>query len=113
MSAFKRNDAAGVASLYTSGAQLFPSHRDALKGTAAIRSFYQRVFDNGMKEAILEIIDLEVHGDTAIETGQFSLFVGEGLLADKGKYIVIWKKDGGDWKLDRDIWTTSQPRKAS
>ena len=24
--------------------------------------------------------------------------------------MVIWKNDGGTWKLHRDIWNTSQPR---
>jgi uncharacterized protein (TIGR02246 family) len=110
MNAFKRHDATGVAALYTKQAQLLPAHSTSVKGTEAIRSFYQRVFDNGMKEAVLEILDLEVHGDTAIETGQFTLLVDGGLLADKGKYVVIWKKSDGAWKLDRDIWTTSQPR---
>jgi ketosteroid isomerase-like protein len=39
------------------------------------------------------------------------LLVANGSVADAGKYIVIWKKDGGTWKLHRDIWTTSPPAK--
>src|SRR5712691_9465120 len=91
MSAFKRTDAAGVASLYTSQAQLLPANSDFVKGTDAIRSFWQGAFDMGLKEAVLETLDLEVHGDTAIETGQYRLLLGGGSLADSGKYIVIWK----------------------
>jgi len=26
-----------------------------------------------------------------------------------GKYVVIWKRDGGQWKIHRDIWNTSMP----
>jgi ketosteroid isomerase-like protein len=26
---------------------------------------------------------------------------------DSGKYVVIWKREDGAWKLHRDIWTTS------
>ena len=33
--------------------------------------------------------------------------------ADSGKYLVVWKNDGGSWKLHRDIWTTSQPAAAA
>jgi hypothetical protein len=33
----------------------------------------------------------------------------DGKVLDKGKYIVIWKKEDGTWKLHRDIWTTSVP----
>jgi ketosteroid isomerase-like protein len=28
---------------------------------------------------------------------------------DQGKYIVIWKQDGGQWKLHRDIFNSSLP----
>jgi ketosteroid isomerase-like protein len=33
----------------------------------------------------------------------------DGKVADRGKYVVIWKRVGGEWKLHRDIWTTSLP----
>lgn len=26
-----------------------------------------------------------------------------------GKYIVVWKDDGGTWKLHLDIWNTNTP----
>jgi hypothetical protein len=26
---------------------------------------------------------------------------------DDGKYLVIWKRDQGKWRLHRDIWTTN------
>jgi ketosteroid isomerase-like protein len=28
---------------------------------------------------------------------------------DKGKYIVVYKKDGDKWKLYRDIWNSDNP----
>ena len=32
-----------------------------------------------------------------------------GRSSTSGKYIVVWKRDGGQWKLHRDIWNTSMP----
>jgi ketosteroid isomerase-like protein len=32
-----------------------------------------------------------------------------GKVVDRGKYIVIWKREQGQWKLHRDIWNTSMP----
>ena len=63
----------------------------------------------GLKEAVLETIDLEEHGDTAIETGHYVLKADGGVVADHGKYIVVWKNEGGTWKLHKDIWNTNQP----
>jgi hypothetical protein len=28
-------------------------------------------------------------------------------MIDEGKYVVVWKRVGGQWKLHRDIWTSS------
>ena len=113
MSAFKRADAGGLARCYTSHGQLLPANSDFVKGTDAIRAFWQGALDMGLKEAVLETLEVEAHGDTAIEMGQYRLLIGSGTVADSGKYIVVWKNDGGSWKLHRDIWTTSQPPKGS
>jgi ketosteroid isomerase-like protein len=34
-----------------------------------------------------------------------------GKVNDRGKYIVIWRKVGGQWKLYRDIFNTNMPEK--
>jgi ketosteroid isomerase-like protein len=33
-------------------------------------------------------------------------------VIDTGKYVVVWKRVGGRWKLLRDIWNTSRPAPA-
>lgn len=113
MNAFKRGDATAMANLYTSEAQLLPANSDFVRGTAAIRAFWQGVIDLGLKDASLETIEAEAHGDTAIEVGRYRLLAAGGAVADSGKYVVVWKNDRGTWKLHRDIWTTSQPAAAS
>ncbi|MDF0643292.1 MAG: SgcJ/EcaC family oxidoreductase [Nitrospira sp.] len=113
VSAFKRGDAMALAHLYTPAAQLLPANSDFVRGTAAIRTFWQSVIDMGLKGASLETTELEAHGDTAIEVGRYRLLAGGDAVADQGKYLVVWKHDNGKWKLHRDIWTTSQPVAAS
>ena len=110
MNAFKRADADSMAEAYTSQGQLLPANSGFVNGTDAIRGFWQGAIDMGLKEAVLETLEVEAHGDTAIEVGQYRLMAAGGALADQGKYLVVWKNDGGKWKLHRDIWTTSQPR---
>jgi ketosteroid isomerase-like protein len=109
MEAFGRGDAAGVARLYTARAQLLPAHSDFVDGTTAIQRFWQGAMDMGLKEAILETLEVEGHGETAHEIGRYTLKTGTGEVADSGKYLVVWKQEGGVWKLHRDIWTTSRP----
>jgi uncharacterized protein (TIGR02246 family) len=111
--AFKRGDAKAMAGCYTAEAALLPANSDFVRGTDAIGLFWQGVIDMGLKDASLETQEVEVHGDTAIEVGRYRLFGAGGAVADNGKYVVVWKNVGGQWKLHRDIWTTSQPVSAS
>jgi ketosteroid isomerase-like protein len=70
--------------------------------------FWQSAIDTGVTGASLETIDVESHGDTAIEIGRYRLLAAGEVVADQGKYIVVWKNANGAWKLHHDIWTTSQ-----
>jgi ketosteroid isomerase-like protein len=87
--------------------QLLPPNSDFVKGTALIRAFWQGAINSGIKEAKLTTLEIEVHGQTALEVGQYFLWLEGGKVADQGKYIVIGKNDKGKWKLHRDIWNSS------
>ena len=107
--AFARGDADGLAKLYTADGQILPSNTDPITGHEGIQAFWQAAMDMGLKSATLETVEVEGHGDTAIEIGRYTLSAGDGQEVDRGKYLVVWKQDGGQWKLHRDIWNTSVP----
>jgi ketosteroid isomerase-like protein len=66
----------------------------------------------GIASAKIEIVEVEGHGDTAIEVSTFTLHAQGGEELDAGKFIVIWKRVGGEWKLHRDIYNSSVPAPA-
>jgi uncharacterized protein (TIGR02246 family) len=109
MAAFKRGDAAGLAALYTENGQVLAPNIDLLTGKEAIQAFWQALFDMGIKGIKLKVVEVENHGDTAIEVSKYTVHGEEGQELDKGKYIVIWKQKGGQWKLHRDIYNSSMP----
>jgi len=104
-----KGDAAGLAALYTGQGQLLPPNADFQTGREAIQAFWQVVLGTGIKEARLETLEVESHGDTAIEVGKYTLYGEGGQELDEGKYIVIWKQEGGKWRLHRDIFNSSKP----
>ena len=110
---FKQGDAAGVAALYTADARLMPPGAPTLSGTEAIEAFWQAAMNQGIKAATLETIDVETSGGAlATEIGQFTLTMESprgGQVEQTGKYIVLWKNDGGTWKLHADIWNGNAP----
>ena len=60
------------------------------------------------QQATLHIdIDLEVDGNMAYELGTYTLS-GEAGPLDNGKYVVVWKRTGGEWKWHRDIWNSNK-----
>ncbi len=102
-----RGDAPGVAALYTATGQILPAHSDIVTGREAIAGFLQAAFDSGVKGATLSTVEVEGFGDTAHEVGKFQFLDAGGSVLDHGKYLVIWKKENGAWKLHRDMFSTS------
>jgi uncharacterized protein (TIGR02246 family) len=107
MSTFNRGDSAGIGDLYTENGQLLPTGSDFVTGKAAIQAFWQGAMDMGIKTARLDTVEAEEHGDTAIDIGKYTLSGEAGNVMDRGKYVVIWKQEGGQWKFHRDIWNSS------
>jgi len=108
MAKFGAGDAAGMAQGYTANGQLLPPQMGIMTGTASIQAFWQGAMDMGLKDVKFETAELEVLDNTAVEVGKYTLYLVNGQVADAGKYLVIWKNDGGSWKLHRDIWNTSK-----
>lgn len=106
---FKQRDAAGMAALYTETGELLPPNADVVAGREALQGFWQAVMDMGIQEAELDIVEVMDLGDTAVEVGRYVLYAPERQVADKGKYIVVWQKQDGQWKLHRDIFNSSLP----
>ena len=108
--AFAKGDSAALAAMYTSDGQAFPPNNDLLNTRAAIRKLWQGAMDAGIKSVKLQTTEVEAHGpDVAHEVGTYQMMTADGKVADRGKYLVLWKREGGQWKLHRDIWNTSTP----
>ena len=65
------------------------------------------MFDSGVKGVALTTLEVDDLGDTANEAGNLEIRGADGQVLDQAKYVVIWKKEGGSWKLHRDIWNSS------
>jgi uncharacterized protein (TIGR02246 family) len=109
--ALKKGDSTAIAAMYAPKAKVLPPNSTAVGGREGIRRFWQGAMDAGVKSATLTTVDVETEGDLAVETGRFVLFGADGKKLDSGKYIVVWKRSKGEWKLFRDIWNSSAAAK--
>jgi ketosteroid isomerase-like protein len=103
VAALLRGDARAVADLYTKEARVIAPGSDVVNGRPDIRLFWQKTIDAGVKDLTLSTGTVESAGDLAYEDGTVKLVGGDGKLT-VGRYVVVWKREDGAWKLHRDIW---------
>lgn len=107
--AVRQQDPAAVAHVYTTTGQLFPPNRDMVQGRADIQLFWQTMFDAGLRDAVLDTVEVDSEGATAVEVGRYAFNAAGGAVIDFGKYLFVWKHEQGRWRLDRSIWNTNRP----
>lgn len=106
--AFGKGDAKGVAEMYTEGGQLLPPNEEIVAGRAAIEKFWRAAMAGGIVGLELTTTEIESFGDSIVELGKATVFGKGAEVLDQGKYVVLWKKVGGKWKLHRDCWNSSR-----
>ena len=104
-----KGDGAALAALYSPDGQVMPAGSVPIRGTEAIQKFWQGALDSGVAAIGLKTIEAFRHGSTATEVGEYELRDKAGKVLDHGKYIVIWKRTDGKWKLFRDMFSTNVP----
>jgi len=107
--AFLRADAQAAAAMYTEGGQLYPPNEKIVAGRARIEKFWKATMDSGVKSVELKTAEVESLGESAVEAGTYALHGKDGAMLDQGKYLVVWKREGGVWKLHRDCWNSNEP----
>jgi uncharacterized protein (TIGR02246 family) len=108
-SAAAKGDGAALAALYSPEGQVMPAGSDPIRGAEAIQKFWQGALDSGVAAIGLKTIDVFGHGPTATEVGEYELRDKAGKVLDHGKYIVVWQRADGKWKLLRDMFSTNVP----
>ena len=109
VAAFARGDGAGVAALYSVQGQVLQPNGNIVSGRSRIQTFWQGAIDSGLKQIKLETVEVAGMGGTVAEVGRYSILGGNGQVLDSGKYVVIWKREKGKWRLYRDIWNSNSP----
>lgn len=109
--AFNAKDAAKVASFYADDAVLMPPGHALVKGKAAIQAYYAQEFKNADLKLQLRPTASAISGTTAYEAGTtlVNVTAGGSTMKEAGKYLVVYKQVGSDWKLAYDIFNSDQP----
>lgn len=103
--AARKGDLDRLASLYTADAVALPPDGPVVKGRDGIKQMWGSIAQQiGLKDVRLTTLDFEQAGDTGYEVGEATLTVSSGTAVVK--FVVVWKRVDGQWRLHRDIWNT-------
>jgi uncharacterized protein (TIGR02246 family) len=109
--AFTRHDLPAVLDLFTEDAQILPQHGRTVTGREEIEQYFKdsltpRVAFDTETDMTL------VSGDLGVEQGRYRVRdLRRGSDVEEGKYVHVWRRQGGGWKLHRIIYHTDvEPR---
>ena len=111
---FSHNHAA-LPVLFTPDTILLPSGKRLVRGRDDVVAFWTAATSdpNRRLRSEFEAIDSLFEGEVVIESGRATVWVVNGeheQLVDRGKYIVVWKREGGLWRRHRDIYNSDTER---
>jgi uncharacterized protein (TIGR02246 family) len=109
----KAKDAAGIAALYAEEGAVMPPNASIGKGRAAIQQTWASMMQTPGFDLVFtpEQINVSSSGDMALDRGTYRLTIAPDGTAqtDTGKYVVVWRKIGGEWKAAADIFNSDLP----
>lgn len=104
----RAKDASGIAQLYADDAIVLPQGLPAFGGRDAIVKWWTTDMATpgyNLKSRTDQLIVAE-SGDVAVERGiyRYRATLPKGPVERRGKYITVWRKVGGEWKVAFDIY---------
>lgn len=95
----KNGDSIALGNIYMVDAEIIPS---TIGRENIVKSFGRMIRDS--VTGSFQTTDLWGNDDLLVEEGTGVWYQGKGLVVGRGKYLLVWKKDEGKWKILRDTW---------
>lgn len=105
--AMAAEDAGELSMYFTEDALLKFPDQEPLTGRKAIEQAHQQMLERGLgiKPKSLEVF---ASGDMAFEIGTYEILDSKGQKIDRGHYATLWKKEADQWRISRDIISSTK-----
>jgi uncharacterized protein (TIGR02246 family) len=115
--AYNAGDADGLAALYAGDAVVNPPGMPAARGSASVREALAQDIaassGGGFTLTPGASSDVGVSGDLGWEWNTLTVTDKSGATVDVGKYVTLYRREGGKWLIIRDIWNSDNPPAAA
>jgi uncharacterized protein (TIGR02246 family) len=107
-------DAAALAKLYAADGEEMPPNAPAVKGRAAIEKYHKDFATQFMVHGLtVTSAGTHVSGNWASDAGTYKQQLMSqktgAVIDDRGKYVVVLRKDGGNWSIVHLIYNSDLP----
>jgi ketosteroid isomerase-like protein len=102
-------DSAAMVNIFTSDARILPPDADPVIGRPAIEALTALYMTMGITEFREETTTFYGNEEMLVDEGTYIFVYDEGRLTERGKYLNIWRKEGGEWKIYSNMWNTNAP----
>lgn len=102
--ALGKSDSIALGNLYTIDARILNHGSPSTIGRPEIIKVYGEMIRDGITGSSFNMTGLWGNNNLIVEegTGYFSL--SNGKVVSKGRYLIVWKKEKGQWKIFRDTF---------
>lgn len=107
-----QGDQATIDAMFTADAKCLPPGADPVIGRAAIAKLTREYLDYGVSEFREDTTDFYGNEDLLIDQGTYVMTYGPDKTRETGKYLNVWKREDGVWKIYSNIWNTNAPAKS-
>jgi len=112
ISAMMNNNNDEIMNFYAEDAISLPSYQPMMKGMKALKENMKKSQQSGMKMKEFTIDTKEIFGtdNLVYEIGTYKMSMEmpnmKEPFKDEGKYLTVWQKIGGNWKIKVETWNT-------
>jgi ketosteroid isomerase-like protein len=107
--AFNQRSIDKVLELYADNSVFMPPNAPLLRGRDPLKSFYTEL-SGKWTELKMEPDDVAGHGPIAYQSGTYTLTSTDA--RDRGKYLIVLRNLGGNWKIEHTAWNSDLPKVA-
>ena len=101
-SAVRRRDAHAISMLYSADGMVVTAARPSFRGRQAVAELNQFYFDFGVASVEVNTDEMYAVGEMICELGTAQAFTVSGGVLSVNRYMTLWKKEDGKWRVHRD-----------
>lgn len=102
-------DVATIDAMFAPDAKAYPPGADAVSGLPALHAFTVEYLESGLTEFREESTDFYGNAEFVVDAGTYVVTYGPDHVTERGKYLNVWQRVNGSWKIKSNMWNVDGP----